>query len=78
MAAEARTHVSGIRRGTAISLAAGLIVLLVGIPAAMSLSRGDGTVCVTSSACGLSAINPCMRHPSFAVVGRCAFPFQGP
>ena len=62
----------------AVSLALGLLVLFVGIPAAMSLSRGDGTVCVASSACGLSAINPCMRHPSFAVAGRCAFPLQRP
>jgi hypothetical protein len=69
---------STIRRPTALRLAAGLLVLLVGIPAAMSLSRGDGTVCVASSACGLSAINPCTRYPSFAVVGRCAFPLQRP
>lgn len=65
-----------IPRTPALWLSAGLHVLFVGIPAAVSLSRGDGTVCIAASACGLSAINPCLRHPSFAVIGRCAFPLQ--
>ena len=69
---------SAIRPAPAIAAAVGLVVLLVGVPAAMSLSLGDGSVCVASSACDLSAINPCIRHPSFAVVGRCAFPLQRP
>ena len=46
--------------------------VLVVVPAVMSLARGDGAICFTDSACPLSAINPCVRHPSFAVVGRCA------
>ena len=61
-----------------ISASVGLVVLLVGIPAFLSLSHGHGTVCVASSTCGLSAINPCVRQPSFAFVGRCAFPLQRP
>jgi hypothetical protein len=53
-----------------------LFVPLVVVPAMMSLARGDGTVCFSDSACPLSAINPCVRHPSFAVVGRYAFAFR--
>jgi cation transport regulator len=75
---EAQTRMSAIGRAPAVSVAVALVVLLVGVPAVMSLSRGDGTVCVAASGCGLSAINPCTRHPAFAVVGRCAFPLQGP
>jgi hypothetical protein len=67
---------SATPRPFAVWLAVALLVLLVGIPATMSLSQGEGTVCVASSACGLSAINPCVRRPSFAIVGRCALPFQ--
>lgn len=51
-------------------------VLLVVIPAVTSLSRGDGDICFTASACPLSPINPCVRQPSFAVVGRCAIPIR--
>ncbi len=49
-----------------------LFVLLVVVPAIISLASGDGAMCFTDSACPLSAVNPCMRKPSFAVVGRCA------
>lgn len=48
------------------------LVLFVVIPAVISLASGDGAICFTRSACPLSALNPCVRHPSFAVVGRCA------
>ena len=60
-------------RGTLIAAVVGaLLGLLVVVPAILSLGSGDGAVCFTDSACPLSAINPCVRHPSFAVVGRCA------
>jgi hypothetical protein len=49
-----------------------LLVLLVVVPAVISLASGDGAICVADSACPLSALNPCVRRPSFAVVGRCA------
>ena len=49
-----------------------LVVVFVVVPAVVSLASGDGTVCFADSACPLSAVNPCMRRPSFAVVGRCA------
>jgi len=49
-----------------------LFVLLVVVPAAVSLASGDGAVCFADSACPLSALNPCKHRPSFAVVGRCA------
>lgn len=49
-----------------------LFVLLVVIPAMISLASGKGAVCVTDSACPLSAVNPCLRKPAFAVFGRCA------
>jgi hypothetical protein len=49
-----------------------LVVVLVIIPAIVSLSNGDGAICFADSACPLSAVNPCVRKPSFAVVGRCA------
>jgi hypothetical protein len=49
-----------------------LFVLFFGVPAAISLANGDGTVCFRDSTCPLAAINPCVRKPSFAVVGRCA------
>jgi len=52
-------------------LGAVLLLLLVVVPAMMSLAHGDGAVCFTASACPLSAINPCVRSPSFALVGRC-------
>ena len=53
-----------------------LLVLFLGIPAAISLANGDGAVCLTDSACPLAPINPCVRKPSFAVVGRCALPIK--
>jgi hypothetical protein len=49
-----------------------LVAMLVVIPACVSLATGDGQVCVASNTCPLSAVNPCMRRPSFAIVGRCA------
>jgi hypothetical protein len=42
------------------------------VPACVSLASGDGQVCIASNTCPLSAVNPCMRRPSFAIVGRCA------
>ena len=48
------------------------VVVLVVIPAVVSLASGDGAVCFADSACPLSAVNPCTRKPSFGVVGRCA------
>ena len=57
-------------------LVGALLVLLLGLPAAVSLANGDGAVCFTDSACPLAAINPCVRKPSFAVVGRCALPIK--
>lgn len=60
-------------RGALVAAILGtLVVVLVGIPAVVSLASGDGAVCFADSACPLSAVNPCMRKPSFAVVGRCA------
>ncbi|HEX7668069.1 MAG TPA: hypothetical protein VF395_00715 [Polyangiaceae bacterium] len=49
-----------------------LFVLLVVVPALVSLASGDGAVCFADAACPLSALNPCMRRPSFALIGRCA------
>jgi hypothetical protein len=49
-----------------------LFVLLIVVPAVISLASADGAMCFTDSACPLSAVNPCLRRPSFAVVGRCA------
>jgi hypothetical protein len=48
------------------------VLLLLVLPAAISLASGDGDVCFADAACPLSAVNPCMRRPSFAIVGRCA------
>jgi hypothetical protein len=53
-------------------LLAALFVLLIAVPAVMSLATGDGTICFVDSACPLSEVNPCARNPPFAVVGRCA------
>jgi hypothetical protein len=50
----------------------GALLALVVVPAVMSVAHGDGSICLSASACPLSAINPCERHPSFALVGRCA------
>ncbi len=54
------------------AIAGALFALLVVAPAVVSLASGDGAVCFADSACPLSAVNPCVRKPSFAVVGRCA------
>jgi hypothetical protein len=59
------------RKSLALILAA-LVAVLVVVPACVSLASGDGQVCIASSTCPLSAVNPCMRRPSFALVGRCA------
>ena len=60
-------------RGVFIAAFVGaLLGLLVVVPAILSLTSGDGAVCFTDSACPLSPINPCVKRPSFAVVGRCA------
>ncbi len=48
-----------------------LFVLLVVAPLGVSLASGDGAVCFTDAACPLSSLNPCVRKPPFAVVGRC-------
>jgi hypothetical protein len=61
------------REALVVAILGPLFVLLVVVPAMMSLARGNGAVCFVDSSCPLSAINPCVRHPSFAVVGRCAF-----
>jgi hypothetical protein len=49
-----------------------LFMMLVVVPSVISLASRDGAVCFSDSACPLSAVNPCVRKPSFAVVGRCA------
>jgi hypothetical protein len=59
------------RRAAALALGAVILLLLV-TPAAVSLSNGDGAICFADAACPLSAVNPCVRKPTFAVVGRCA------
>jgi hypothetical protein len=60
------------RRTLVASTLAALVALLVVVPALISVTSGGGAICVADSACPLSAINPCVRKPSFAVVGRCA------
>ena len=61
-------------RGAMIAAVVGaLIGLLVVVPAMLSLGSGEGAVCFSDSACPLSPLNPCVRRPAFAVVGRCAF-----
>jgi hypothetical protein len=49
-----------------------VFVVVFIVPALVSLASGDGAICFSDSACPLSAVNPCTRKPSFAVVGRCA------
>ena len=56
----------------AAAVALGALVVLVVIPTAVSLASGDGAICLADSACPLSAVNPCVRKPTFALVGRCA------
>ena len=60
------------RRALVAAILAVLVGLLVVVPAITSLASGDGAICFSASGCPLSPINPCVRHPSFAVVGRCA------
>ncbi len=60
----------------AVAVVGVLLVVILGIPAAVSLANGDGAVCFADSACPLAAINPCVRRPSFALVGRCALPIK--
>jgi hypothetical protein len=60
------------RRAVIATVLGALFVLLVAVPVVISLASGDGAVCFADSACPLSAINPCVRKPAFAVVGRCA------
>lgn len=59
------------RSSRAAAILVALFVLLVVVPAAISLASGKGAVCFDASSCPLSALNPCVRKPSFAVVGRC-------
>ena len=60
------------RGGRLVAIVGALFVLLIVVPAVTSLASGDGAICFAASACPLSAINPCVRKPSFAIVGRCA------
>jgi hypothetical protein len=51
--------------------------IVVSIPATLSLSRGGGgTICFFNSTCGLNNVNPCVRSPPFAFIGRCGLPLQ--
>jgi hypothetical protein len=60
-------------RGALVAAILGaLFVLLVVVPVVISLASGDGAICFAAAACPLSAVNPCVRNPSFALVGRCA------
>jgi len=59
-------------RGAFAAIVTALVAMLVVVPACVSLASGDGKVCIASNTCPLSAVNPCMRRPSFAIVGRCA------
>ena len=63
---------SDARKRSPLLIFGGAFVLLLAVPAALSLARGDGAVCITSASCALSALNPCQRHPRFALLGRCA------
>jgi len=60
------------RRAVIAAVLVALLVVLVVVPVVTSLASGDGAVCFTDSACPLSAVNPCVHKPAFAVVGRCA------
>ena len=64
------------QRPLLVAMIGALLVLFLGVPAAVSLANGDGAVCFTDSACPLAPINPCVRKPSFAIVGRCALPIK--
>jgi hypothetical protein len=58
--------------GAIVATMVGALLALVVVPAVMSVAHGDGSICLAASACPLSAFNPCVRRPSFALVGRCA------
>jgi hypothetical protein len=60
------------RRNLVATILGAVLVLFLAVPAVVSLASGDGAICFADSACPLSAVNPCLRKPSFAVVGRCA------
>jgi hypothetical protein len=60
------------QRALVASIVGAMFVLFIAVPAAVSLASGDGAVCFTSSECPLAGINPCVRKPSFALIGRCA------
>jgi hypothetical protein len=62
------------QRSLGAAMLGALVVLLVAVPTMMSLAREGGAACFSDSACPLSAINPCVRQPKFAMVGRCAIP----
>jgi hypothetical protein len=64
------------RGGRVGAIVGALFVLLIVVPAVTSLASGDGALCFADSACPLSAVNPCVRKPSFAIVGRCAIPIK--
>jgi hypothetical protein len=59
------------RRTLVGTMVGALILLLVVGPSVISLASGEGAICFSDSACPLSALNPCVRTPSFALVGRC-------
>ncbi len=64
---------SNPKPSTLVAAILGMVILvLLIIPAVVSLSNGNGAICFADSACPLSAVNPCVRKPTFAVVGRCA------
>ena len=58
--------------GALVAVMVGALLALVVVPSIISVAHGDGDICFAASACPLSALNPCVRHPSFAMVGRCA------
>lgn len=60
------------RGAVVVSFLGALFVLLLVVPTAVSVGNGDGAICLARASCPLSALNPCVRKPSFAVVGRCA------
>jgi hypothetical protein len=59
------------RSAKVVAVLGAMVVLLIIIPTIVSLSNGDGAICLADSACPLSAVNPCVRKPTFALVGRC-------
>ena len=65
------TNFKGRSAIDAVALGAATLALAI-IPAAVSLASGSGAVCFVDSACPISAVNPCVRKPTFALLGRCA------